>query len=132
MALRRNSLLAGIGIAAACLTSPAIADDSSISGRPVTHSPYPFNNYIYDYTNHRDSITIGLGDAPTSNIIIMHPTPWPSYINTTTINITANQGITALESMMTGATSSTAASSSGTSTSTGTDMSSGTSTTGGN
>jgi hypothetical protein len=86
MALRRNSLLAAV-IAAGFMSSPALAGNLD-------------DNYIYDYMNHRDSITIGLGDATTSNIIIMHPTPWPSYINNTTINISGDQGISALESMM--------------------------------
>lgn len=86
MALRRNSLIAAV-MTAGLMSSPALAGNLD-------------DNYIYDYMNHRDSITIGLGDATTSNIIIMHPTPWPSYINKTTINISGDQGISALESMM--------------------------------
>ena len=101
MALRRNSLLAGVIIAAACLSSPVLADDSTITGRENDHrSDYLDNNYIYDYMSRRDSITVGLGDAPTSNIIIQHPTPWPSYINNTDIKTSGAQGISALDKMM--------------------------------
>lgn len=100
MALRRNSLLAGL-LAATCMSSPALADDSTITNREDDHrSEYLDDNYIYDYMGHQDSITIGLGDAPTSNIIIQHPTPWPSYINNTTIKTSGNQGVSALEGMM--------------------------------
>lgn len=101
MALRRNRLLAGIILTAACCASPALADDSTITNREDDHrSEYLDDNYIYDYMTHRDSITVGLGDAPTSNIIIQHPTPWPSYINNTTIKISGAQGIGALNNMM--------------------------------
>ena len=86
MALRRNSLLAG-AIAAVVTSGPAMA-----GGIP--------NNYIYDYMGHSDSITIGLGDAPTSTIIIQHPTPWPSYINNTRIKTSAQQGVSALQHML--------------------------------
>ena len=100
MALRRNSILAGILLAAA-LSSTALADDSTIMDREDDHrSEYLDDNYIYDYMGHQDSITIGLGDAPTSNIVIQHPTPWPSYINNTTIKTSAGQGVSALDSMM--------------------------------
>jgi len=100
MALRRNSILAGILLAAA-LSSTALADDSTIMDREDDHrSEYLDDNYIYDYMGHQDSITIGLGDSPTSNIIIQHPTPWPSYINNTTIKTSAGQGVSALDSMM--------------------------------
>lgn len=101
MALRRNSILAGILFAAATLPSPVLADDSTIMDREDDHrSEYLDDNYIYDYMGHQDSITIGLGDSPTSNIIIQHPTPWPSYINNTTIKTSAGQGVSALDSMM--------------------------------
>lgn len=101
MALRRNSILAGILAAAASMSSPAMADDSTITNREDDHrSEYLDDNYIYDYMGHQDSITIGLGDAPTSNIVIQHPTPWPSYINNTTIKTSAGQGVSALEGMM--------------------------------
>jgi hypothetical protein len=86
MALRRNSLLAG-----------AIA--AVVSSGPVMAGGIP-NNYIYDYMGHSDSITIGLGDAPTSNIIIQHPTPWPSYINNTRIKTSGQQGIKALQQLL--------------------------------
>lgn len=82
MALRRNSLLIG-ALAAACMATPAIAED-----------------YAVNYMSHSDSITIGLGDAPTANIIIQHPTPWPSYVNNTHIPVPASQGINALNNMM--------------------------------
>ena len=98
MALRRNSFLVGMLIAAACLSSPAQADDSTITDREDDHrSDYLDNNYIYDYMSRRDSITVGLGDATTSNIIIQHPTPWPSYINNTDIK---TSGASALDKMM--------------------------------
>lgn len=99
MALRRNSLAAGV-IAVLSLISPALADDSAISGRSDQRSDYLDDNYIYDYMTHRDTITVGVGDATTSNLEIMHPTPWPSYINNNRINITGQQGIDALDSMM--------------------------------
>ena len=99
MALRRNNLLAGI-VAVACLSSPALADDSTISGRTDQRSDRLDDNYIYDYMTHRDTITIGLGDATNSNLEIMHPTPWPSYINKTRIMLTGQQGIDALDNMM--------------------------------
>jgi hypothetical protein len=101
MALRRNSLLAGLIIAAG-LSSPALADDSAITNRNAGdhRSDYLDDNYIYDYMTHRDTITVGLGDATTSNLQIMHPTPWPSYINKTRIMLTGQQGIDALDSMM--------------------------------
>ena len=101
MALRRNSFIVGMLIAAACLSSPAQADDSTITDREDDHrSDYLDNNYIYDYMSRRDSITVGLGDATTSNIIIQHPTPWPSYINNTDIKTSGAQGISALDKMM--------------------------------
>ena len=82
MALRRNSLLLA-ALAAAALVSPALAED-----------------YAVNYMSHSDSITIGLGDAPTANIIIQHPTPWPRYVNDTNIPVSAAQGISALNNMM--------------------------------
>ena len=85
MALRRNSIIAGIAATLAC-AGPALADMP--------------DNYIYNYMGHSDSITIGLGDAPTSNLVIMHPTPWPSYINNTKIRTPSQQGINALDNMM--------------------------------
>ena len=101
MALRRNSILASLMAVAACLSTSALADDSTITDREDDHrSEYLDDNYIYDYMGHQDSITIGLGDAPTSNIVIQHPTPWPSYINNTTIKTSAGQGVSALEGMM--------------------------------
>jgi hypothetical protein len=101
MALRRNSFLAGIVIAAACFSSPVLADDSTITNRENDHrSDYLDDNYIYDYMTHRDSITVGLGDAPTSNLVIMHPTPWPYYINDTNIKTPAGIGVSALDNMM--------------------------------
>ena len=102
MALLRNSLLAGIVIAAASFSSPVLADDSTISGRDDHRSEYLDDNYIYDYMTHRDSITVGLGDAPTSNIVIQHPTPWPSYINKTRIYVRGDQGVSAIERMLQG------------------------------
>ena len=100
MALHRNSILVGI-ITVAFLSSPVLADDSAVTGREHDHrSEYLNDNYIYDFMGHQDSITVGLGDAPTSNIIIMHPTPWPSYINDTTIRSSARQGMSALENMV--------------------------------
>ncbi len=100
MALRRNSILAGL-LAATTLSSPVLADDSTIMDREDDHrSEYLDDNNIYDYMGHQDSITIGLGDATTSNIVIQHPTPWPSYINDTTIKTSAGQGVSALDSMM--------------------------------
>ena len=100
MALRRNSILAGI-VFAACLSSPVLADDSTITNRENDHrSDYLDDNYIYDYMTHRDSITVGLGDAPTSNIVIQHPTPWPYYINKTNIQTPAGIGAAALDNMM--------------------------------
>lgn len=102
MALLRNSILAGL-IVAAGLSSPARADDSTITSREDDHrSEYLDDNYIYDYMDHRDTITIGLGDATRSNIIIQHPTPWPRYINNTDIPISGQQGINALNNMMSG------------------------------
>lgn len=101
MALPRNSILAAILAAAAFLSTSALADDSTITNREDDHrSEYLDDNYIYDYMGRQDSITIGLGDAPTSNIVIQHPTPWPSYINNTTIKTSAGQGVSALEGMM--------------------------------
>ena len=101
MALRRNNLLAGLILATACWTSPVLADDSTITNREDDHrSDYLDNNYIYDYMTHRDSITVGLGDAPTSNLVIMHPTPWPYYINDTNIKTSAGIGVSALDNMM--------------------------------
>ena len=86
MALRRNSLVAG-AIAAVVVSGPAMA-----GGIP--------NNYIYYYMGHSDSITIGLGDAPTSNIIIQHPTPWPAYINNTHAKTLSQVGISALTNLI--------------------------------
>ena len=100
MALPRNSLFVGILFAAVSISTPVLADDSTISSRPQQHTTFFDDNYIYDYLTHRDSITVGLGDAPTSNLEIMHPTPWPSYINNTRIMITGQQGIDALDNMM--------------------------------
>ncbi len=120
MALRRNSILAGLIISAACFSSPVLADDSTITSREDDHrSEYLDDNYIYDYMSHQDSITVGLGDAPTSNIIIQHPTPWPSYINNTHIQITGQQGVDALDNMMEQSASGGAASSSGSASTTG-------------
>ena len=82
MALLRNSLLLG-ALGAACLATPAVAEDYSVN-----------------YMSHSDSITIGLGDAPTANIIIQHPTPWPSYVNKTDIPLSATLGIGALNNLV--------------------------------
>lgn len=101
MALRRNSILLGIILVGASCSSLALADDSTITSREDDHrNSYLDDNYIYDYMGHQDTITIGLGDATTSNNIIQHPTPWPSYINNTTIKISGEQGIDALNNMM--------------------------------
>lgn len=101
MALRRNRILAGLLAAAACLSTSALADDSTITDREDDHrSEYLDDNYIYDYMGHQDSITIGLGDAPTSNIVIQHPTPWPKYVNDTNIKTPAGIGVSALDNMM--------------------------------
>ena len=101
MALRRNSLLVGFVVAAACLSTPVLADDSTITKRENDHrSEYLDDNYIYDYMTPRDSITVGLGDATTSNIVIQHPTPWPYYINDTNIQTPAGIGVSALDNMM--------------------------------
>lgn len=81
MALRKNSLALAalaLGLAAA----PALAED-----------------YIYNYGSHSDSIALGAGDAPRANIVIQHPTPWPSYVNDTNFNTPARQGISTLEQM---------------------------------
>lgn len=82
MALRRSSLLLAL-LATAAMAAPAWAED-----------------YAVNYMSHSDSITIGLGDAPTSNIIIQHPTPWPSYVNKTDIPISAAIGTSALDNMI--------------------------------
>jgi hypothetical protein len=101
MALRRNSFLVGLLLSATCWTLPVLADDSTITNSKNDHrSEYLDDNYIYDYMTHRDSITVGLGDAPTSNLVIMHPTPWPSYINDTNIKTSAGIGVSALDNMM--------------------------------
>lgn len=101
MALRRNSLVLGLAVAAAFITSPVRADDSTITNREDDHrSDYLDDNYIYDYMTHRDSVTVGLGDATTSNLEIMHPTPWPSYVNKTRILTPAGIGVSALDNMM--------------------------------
>lgn len=83
MALLRNSMITAAALAAAITASSAQAED-----------------YAVNYMSRSDSITIGLGNAPTSNIIIQHPTPWPSYVNNTNIPTPAGQGISALENMM--------------------------------
>ena len=101
MALRRNSFLLGLIAAVTCAAMPALADDSTITGRePDGKNYYLDDNYIYDYMGHQDSITTGLGDAPTSNLVIQHPTPWPSYINNTNIKTPSQVGLTALNNMM--------------------------------
>lgn len=82
MALPRNSLAAGL-LLAGLFATPAAAED-----------------YAVNYMSHSDSITLGLGDAPTSNIIIQHPTPWPSYVNNTRIRTPSQQGLNALDNMM--------------------------------
>ena len=82
MALRKSSPFLLAMLATAAVAAPAWAED-----------------YAVNYMSHSDSITIGLGDAPTSNIIIQHPTPWPSYVNDTNIRTPARQGVGALERM---------------------------------
>lgn len=101
MALRRNSFFLGIMVVVSCAAAPALADDSTITDRePDGRNYYLDDNYIYDYMGHQDSITTGLGDAPTSNLVIQHPTPWPSYINNTNIKTPSVVGLTALDNMM--------------------------------
>ena len=101
MALRRNSLFLGLAVAAAFIAAPVRADDSTITNREDDHrSDYLDDNYIYDYMTHRDSVTVGLGDATTSNLEIMHPTPWPPYVNKTKILTPAGIGVSALDNMM--------------------------------
>lgn len=100
MALHKNSFIVGF-VTLLVISSNGHADDSNITGRENDQrSEYLDDNYIYDFMGHQDSITVGLGDAPTSNLVIMHPTPWPSYVNNTTIRSSARQGMSALENMV--------------------------------
>ena len=53
----------------------------------------------YDYLSRSDGISLSGGDAPQANISIQTPTPWPYYVNRTTIHGSAGEGISALEKM---------------------------------
>jgi hypothetical protein len=57
------------------------------------------DNYIYNYLGRSDTITIGAGDSTRANLAIQHPTPWPPYVNDTTIHTPARIGTSALERM---------------------------------
>ena len=84
MALPRNSSILAVLLALGA-ASPAQADE--------------FDNYIYNYLGRGDRIYLGAGDATRANIAIQHPTPWPSYVNDTTIRTPSRQGVGALEKM---------------------------------
>lgn len=54
----------------------------------------------YDYADRADTISIGAGDANRANIAIQTPTPWPSYVNNTTIHSSGDLGLTAMEKLL--------------------------------
>lgn len=56
-------------------------------------------DYIYNYGSRSDFISLSAGDASRSNNAIQHPTPWPSYVNSTSFGTPSQQGISALEKM---------------------------------
>ena len=76
--LRNKPLLVLVGMLA--LATPALAQN-------------------YDYLSRSDFISLSAGDAPQANISIQTPTPWPYYVNRTTIHGSAGEGISALEKM---------------------------------
>ena len=53
----------------------------------------------YDELSRSDGISLSGGDSSRANIAIQTPTPWPYYVNRTTIHGSAGQGISALEKM---------------------------------
>ena len=55
----------------------------------------------YDYLSRSDGISLSAGDASAADIAIQTPTPWPWYVNRTTIHLNARQGTTALQRMYT-------------------------------
>jgi len=76
-----NSML-GLGLALAGLTAlvaPAFSGDEG------------------EYLSRRDTARLSAGNAPASNIAIQHPTPWPWYVNGTTIPGNGYRGVNAVE-----------------------------------
>lgn len=65
MANLRNRIIASFALAFVFVV-PAYAED-------------------YDAMSHSDSISLSGGDANRANIAIQTPTPWPVYLNNTTI-----------------------------------------------
>jgi hypothetical protein len=51
----------------------------------------------YDYLSRSDGISLSGGDAPQANISIQTPTPWPYYVNRTTIHGNGKQGADLIE-----------------------------------
>ena len=72
MAIHKNKFLLIAGLAALWAT-PALAED-------------------YDALSHSDRISLSAGDATAANTAIQTPTPWPSYLNKTTIHASGAQG----------------------------------------
>lgn len=77
MAIHRNEILLTAALAT-LLSGPAFADD-------------------YDALSHSDGISLSAGDSSRANIAIQTPTPWPSYLNNTTIYGSGEQGADLME-----------------------------------
>ena len=77
MAVLRNKILASVALAA-FLSVPALAED-------------------YDALSHADGISLSAGDSSRANIAIQTPTPWPAYLNNTTIYGSGAQGADLIE-----------------------------------
>ena len=50
-----------------------------------------------DYLSHRDTVSLSAGDANAANLAIQAPTPWPWYVNRTTIHGDGNRGVNVIE-----------------------------------
>lgn len=49
------------------------------------------------YLSHRDTVSLSAGNANAANIAIQSPTPWPWYVNRTTIHGNGPRGVNVIE-----------------------------------
>ena len=77
MANLRNKILASLALVVIS-SVPAFAED-------------------YNALSHADGISLSAGDSSRANIAIQTPTPWPAYLNNTTIYGSGKRGADLME-----------------------------------